>query len=101
MKMVYTNESNFIVNNVKNLIEAQQIATFINNEFAQGAAGEISVFDCWPEVWVFDDADFDRAVDIVNSSQRNNNGADWICKNCSEENDASFEICWRCQQGNC
>jgi len=41
MKMVYTNESHFLVNNVKNLIEGQEIETFLKNEFVQGGVGEI------------------------------------------------------------
>ncbi len=98
MKLVYSNESHFLVSNIKNLIEAQGINTFIKNEFAQGAVGEISAFDSWPEVWVIDDVDFDRAEEIVKSSQTSNNAADWICKNCSEKNDPSFEICWNCQR---
>ncbi|MGB5446089.1 MAG: DUF2007 domain-containing protein [Psychromonas sp.] len=98
MKLVYSNESHFLVSNIQNLIEAQGINTFLKNEFAQGAVGEISVFDSWPEVWVIDDADFDRAVEIVKASQSSSLGADWICQNCSEINDASFEICWNCQR---
>lgn len=100
MKMVYSNENHFLVNNVRNLIEAQDIRTFIKNEFAQGAAGEISAFDSWPEVWVFDDADFDRATEITTTSLCVNKADDWVCNNCSEQNDPSFEICWNCQSGN-
>jgi len=98
--MVYSNENHFLVNNVRNLIEAQEIKTFIKNEFAQGAAGEISAFDSWPEVWVFDDDDFDRATEITTTSLRVNKADDWVCNNCSEQNDPSFEICWNCQSGN-
>ncbi len=97
MKMVYSNENNFLVNNVKNLIEAQGMSTFIKNEFAQGAVGEISAFDAWPEVWIHDDQYFDRAMAIVKSAQHSSKAEDWICKNCSETNDPSFEICWNCQ----
>tara|TARA_B110000091_G_scaffold206015_1_gene242318 strand:+ start:750 stop:1055 length:306 start_codon:yes stop_codon:yes gene_type:complete len=100
MKLVYTNESHFLVNNVKNIIEAQGINTFLKNEFAQGAVGEISAFDSWPEVWVFDDLDFDRAAEVVKLSQSSNNKLDWTCKNCAENNDPSFEICWNCQRVN-
>ena len=95
--MVYTNESHFLVGNVKNLIDAQAINTFIKNEFSQGAFGEVSAFDSWPEIWVFDDSDFDRALAIVNATQGNADSIDWVCPQCSEENDASFEICWSCQ----
>ena len=100
MKLVYSNENLFLVHNVKNLIEAQAINTFLKNEFAQGAVGELSAFDSWPEVWIINDSDFDRAVEIVKLSQSSNNAADWICKNCSEKNDPSFEICWNCQREN-
>ena len=98
--MVYTNENHFLVNNAKNLIEAQEITTFIKNEFAQGAIGEISAFDSWPELWVFDDADFEAAIAILELSQNSNKNEDWICNSCSEKNDSSFEICWKCQSEN-
>ena len=65
MKMIYSSESSFLANNVKNIMEAQQIDTFIKNEFSQGAVGEISAFDAWPEVWVFNDEDYERALTIV------------------------------------
>jgi hypothetical protein len=96
MKMVYTHENSFIANNIKNLIEAQSIDVFIKNEYSQGAVGEVSAFDTWPEVWVFNDSDFERATEIVKSSQTTNT-VDWTCQRCSETNDASFELCWKCQ----
>ncbi|MCW8833230.1 MAG: DUF2007 domain-containing protein [Colwellia sp.] len=99
MKMVYSNENHFLANNIKNLIEAQGIKTFIKNEFSQGAVGEISAFDAWPEVWVYENSDFERAEEIVKSSQSSNDAADWLCHKCSEKNDPSFEICWHCQSG--
>ncbi|WP_019028287.1 DUF2007 domain-containing protein [Colwellia piezophila] len=100
MKLVYSNENHFLVNNAKNLIDAQGISTFIKNEFAQGAVGEISAFDAWPELWVTNDEDFEQAIEILKSSQNSDKGEDWICQSCSEENDPSFEVCWNCQSGN-
>lgn len=97
MKMVYTNENSFVVNNLKNLIEAQNIEVFLKNEFAQGAMGEISPFDAWPEIWVVDDGDYDKVIAIVESAQRRTHSGDWICNQCQESNDASFEVCWNCQ----
>ncbi len=100
MKLVFSNENSFIVNNVKNLLESEGINTFIKNEFAQGAAGEISAFDAWPEVWLHDDADFDSAMVMITSLQSTQEAIDWICKNCAEKNDASFEVCWQCLHEN-
>ncbi len=98
MKKVYTSENSFLVHNMKNLIEAQGVEVIIKNEFAQGAVGEISAFDSWPEVWVVNDGDFECALNVVKSLQDQKGGEDWTCKHCSEENDASFEVCWNCQQ---
>ncbi|GLX87076.1 hypothetical protein tloyanaT_33290 [Thalassotalea loyana] len=100
MKKIYSNENNFLVHNVKNMVEAQGIEVFIKNEFAQGAVGDISAFDAWPELWVVDDADFERATNIIEASQKNTYSSDWICNNCQEVNDASFDICWQCQEEN-
>jgi hypothetical protein len=100
MKMLYSNENNFLVSNVRNIIESHGITTFIKNEFAQGAIGEVSAIDSWPELWVLNDADFEQAMDILESSQKSIKGEDWSCNNCSEKNDASFEICWNCQSSN-
>ena len=97
MKMLYSNDNTFLVSNLKNIIESHNISTFIKNEFAQGAVGEISAIDSWPELWVLNDADFDEAMKIVASSQISIKGEDWLCKNCIEKNDPSFEICWNCQ----
>lgn len=98
MKMVYTNENHFLANNAKNIIESVGIVTFLKNEFAQGAVGEVAAFDCWPEVWVVDDSDFERAKAAIAESDKPRSMHDWICNHCLEKNDASFEICWQCNE---
>jgi peptide subunit release factor 1 (eRF1) len=98
MKMIYTDENAFLTSNIKNLLEAQNIAVFVKNEYSQGAVGEISAFDAWPQVWVLHDVDYERAVDIVALSKARVGGTDWQCPTCNEENDASFELCWNCQR---
>ena len=100
MKKVYSNENSFLANNVKNLITAQGIDVFIKNEYSQGAVGELSAFDAWPEVWVLDDEDYDQAMAVVSLSQHSATAADWICQRCGESNDGAFEICWQCQDEN-
>lgn len=96
MKLLYSNESLFMVTNVKNIMEAQGIDVFIKNEFSQGAIGEISAFDAWPEVWLFNEGDFQRATEVLQASEKLNDREDWTCKNCQEQNASSFEICWNC-----
>ena len=98
MKMVYSHENLFLVTNAKNIIESTGIETFLKNEFAQGAIGEASAFDCWPEIWVLNDNDYDKAKSAIEASQKSANMVDWICNKCLEKNDASFEICWQCSE---
>ena len=100
MKKIYTHDNAFIVHNVKNLVEAQGIEVFLKNEFAQGALGEAAAFDTWPELWVINEGDYDKALAIVSATQQTENAADWRCNNCGELNDASFDICWHCQHDN-
>lgn len=98
MKLIYSNENKLLVHNVKNILEAEGIDVFIKNEFAQGAMGEVAVFDTWPELWINDEADFERASVIVDGVNSKANAAVWMCNNCQEVNDASFEVCWKCQE---
>lgn len=98
MKMVYTNENRFIVANAKNILEQQGIDVMLKNEFASSAVGEVSAFDAWVELWVHDDNDYERAVGILQSSLSEESEPGWVCGECREDNDASFEICWQCQK---
>ena len=100
MKKVYTHENQFIVNNMKNIIEAENIDTFLKNEFTQGAIGEIPSFETWPEIWVVEDSDAKKALAIINKIQHASRREDWMCNHCGESNDASFEVCWQCQKEN-
>lgn len=100
MEMVYSNENSFFVNNIKNILAEHNIETFLKNEFAQGAVGEISAFDAWPELWVVNDQEARRARQIIKAAEATHQGADWTCGQCAETNAASFEVCWRCQSEN-
>ena len=97
MKLIYTHENGFIVHNVKNIIEANGIEVVLKNEFSSGAIGEVSAIDAWVELWVIHDVEFEIAQSIVVNLQSKANDPEWQCRECSEENDASFDICWNCQ----
>jgi len=52
------------------------------------------------DIWIRDDADYDRAHNIVVrtlATLDSKTGAPgWVCARCSEENPGSFELCWNC-----
>lgn len=97
MRMVYTNDNRMLVGNARNLLEAEGIELLVKNEFAGGVIGELSAFDAWVELWVTDDADYQRACDILASALSDSDEPDWHCDGCGEINDTAFEYCWRCQ----
>jgi hypothetical protein len=94
---VYSNEDRFLVQQIKDMLESKGISCFIKNEFAIGGAGDLSPFDCWPEVWIIDDDWQTKAeqmiLDVKSDPQH---GRDWYCSECGEVNAGSFGICWRC-----
>ena len=98
MKLIYTNENQFLVNNVKNILENEAIPVSLKNEFAAGGAGALAPFDTWVELWLINDGDEERAEQILATSLNQQAEADWVCPQCQEENDTSFDLCWQCQR---
>lgn len=78
------------------LIEAG-IEIKILNEFAQGGTGEIPFTQAYPEIWLINDCDINKAKEIITAfEQRPNDIGNCVCKKCGEPNPDTFEICWRC-----
>ncbi len=100
MKKVYTNENRLLVGNARGLLEAQGIEVSLRNEYVSGVTGEVPVFETWPELWVVNDRDYERACQIINGAFNDAPGEPWQCDRCSEENAASFEFCWHCGADN-
>lgn len=98
MRLLYTNENRLIVANVRNIVEAAGIAVTVKNEFAVGGIGELSPFEAWSELWVANDTDYERAARVLETSVSARDASPWRCANCAEQNDPSFEICWKCGQ---
>jgi hypothetical protein len=96
MKLLYTNENRYLVHNIQNLVENSGIAIMLKNEFAAGAAGDLVPHETWLELWVIHDADYDQAMQLISSSFSGEDDAEWLCSNCQEINDASFDFCWNC-----
>jgi hypothetical protein len=95
--MIYTNEDRFIVGNAKNILESHGVDVMLKNEHASSVIGEVSAFDAWVEIWVINDSDYERACKILAGSLSKEDDPEWICGQCKEKNDASFELCWNCQ----
>jgi len=73
------------------------IKAHVFNEHASSIVGDVPPDVAQPQVWLDDDADRARAdaVLVAYEAERNRTGSA-ICPACSEENPATFELCWMC-----
>ncbi len=100
MKLIYTHENRIMALNIRNVLINHGFDVALNNEFASSASGGLAPFDTGPEVWLLKDDDFDNAKKIIESISYNSIQAAWECKKCQEENDESFDYCWKCHEEN-
>jgi hypothetical protein len=96
VKLIYTNQNPILVGNIKNIVENSGIEVELRNEYASGGAGELSPIDTWPELWVVNDSDIERAEKLVQDALNPKNAKEWRCSHCHEMNDPSFDFCWKC-----
>ena len=96
MKLVYTHPNIAVLVQARSLIEQAEIECVLRNEYASGALGELAPINAWPEVWVVNDREFERASSIVEASQRAVEGPDWRCAQCASDSPATFDTCWQC-----
>lgn len=66
--------------------------------------GEVPFFENWPELWIHQDQDFEKAQMILEplrtsrkaANTTENDQANWTCPNCGESNAGNFALCWSC-----
>jgi hypothetical protein len=96
MRLIYTHENRIMALNIRNVLMNHGFDVTLNNEFASSASGGLAPFDTWPEVWLLKDDDFDSAKKVIEFITHGTKQAIWHCKSCKEENDDSFDYCWKC-----
>ena len=98
MKRVYTaNPMSADQEIVKRLLEEAKIPSMVRNENLSAALGEIPFTECSPEIWILNDTDYPRAMEIVNgwrNAEVEDHGS-WICR-CGETIEGQFSSCWSC-----
>ncbi|MEO8038071.1 MAG: DUF2007 domain-containing protein [Betaproteobacteria bacterium] len=97
MKRFYTAANLPDAHMLRHLLGHAGIEAHVFNENAQSGMGEIPFTHAWPEVWLADADDAERAGEIVRLFERPVTAAvDIFCAACSERNPANFELCWHC-----
>jgi len=104
MKMVYTAVDPVQVGHLRSILESEQIGTLVKNEHLTGGIGELPAVECWPEIWVVDPRDHERAECLVSDVEQSVReapvGTPWRCPHCDEQIDPQFTDCWRCSDNS-
>ena len=100
MKKVTSDSSLVTIAHYRNLLVSEGIAAFVRNEHFASIMGEIPFQEVWPELWIENDLDFDRAKQLIDTAVLEDESAhdDWRCPNCDAENEGQFAACWSCGQ---
>jgi len=95
MRKVYTAANSLLVNHYRNILMSAGIECEIRQVFLSGGAGELPPTECWPELWIKDDAREDDALALIHDSGQVVTGPHWHCP-CGEILEPQFSVCWRC-----
>jgi len=96
MKKLTSAESLITINHYKNLLQAEGIRCEIRNEHLGSIVGEMPFIETWPELWIVNDLEFDRAAQLIADADSESPAASWKCKKCGEDNEGQFAACWNC-----
>lgn len=98
MKKVASSQSLVTISHYRNLLGSEGIPSFIRNEYLGAIAGEMPFEEVWPELWVRNDLDYDRARQLIDGTTLASESPafPWRCRSCGTENEGQFAACWNC-----
>ena len=97
MKKLTSAASTITIHHYRNLLEAEGIPCEIRNEHLGSVLGEIPFVETWPQLWVVNDLDYDRARQLISEQALDESpSGPWKCGSCGEENEGQFAACWNC-----
>jgi hypothetical protein len=77
------------------MLHASGIEASIQRFYLQGSIGEVPPHEAALEIWITDDAQFNRARELIDGL-RGTPQRRWFCSNCKEQIEGGFEQCWSC-----
>lgn len=98
MKKVTSADSLVTISHYRNLLASEGIPAFIRNEYLGSIVGELPYHEVWPELWVRNDLDYARALELIDAARIGDESprAPWVCRHCAADNEGQFGACWRC-----
>ena len=100
MRLIFEHIDFTIVGHMQTILNSAGIATDLRNAGAAGLAGEVPYTQVYPELWILNNADEERARAIIRDYREKDAatpiGPDWKCPNCGESVEGQFAECWNC-----
>lgn len=81
---------------VRNVLASAGFDVELKNDRLWSALGEIPVVEAWPQVWVADARDAERARRTLRDLDRGPAAPAWTCAACGEWLEGQFTACWHC-----
>ena len=100
MKKLYVSQSLIDVESRKELLDQAEIHSTIKNQRSAMLGGEVPFAEVFPELWVLQDEDFERAQSLLKDWEEApplDNTA-WTCVSCGEIHQKEFTTCWKCNK---
>jgi len=101
MIKVFENFELSIVGQVQSLLEAHGIQTFLKNQYASGALGELPFVEICPQLFILDQADLPEANRLIRELDTDIKTAPpvaWRCDHCGSDVDGELGACWNCSE---
>ena len=95
---VYSSQVLAMVHNVKNVLEMNDIRCEVRGEHLRIGLGEIPWTESWPELWILELSDLEKAKVLVQElldAEPPSSGS-WNCEECGEQVENQFGECWNC-----
>ena len=98
MKKLHTAPDPLVISHLKNILESGGISCAVKNSYLSAAVGELPPIECWPELWVLDDARLDEAREVLEKmlAPLRSVSVPWTCRKCGVEVEGQFSECWSC-----
>lgn len=96
MMRIYTAADVVEAHLVQHSLAQAGIGAHVFNQNAIGAVGELPFTHAWPEVWLDQDADRERARAVVRAYESERAAAGQVTCGCGESSPENFALCWNC-----
>ncbi len=85
------------VGQMQSLLESNGIRTFLKNQYGSSVMGEVPFVEVVPQLFILKNKDLLRAKELLRLDLPvESPKPDWVCAQCGEENEGTFDECWKC-----